>query len=204
MFFNKLLLSLMLLSVPFNVFSQLENKEGQECQECALNDLFSLDGLLSNPEVKEFYDSLSENEKEDFIALIKELNIVSTDILTKLVEVLQKYEDLVVKYNDTNKSEKLKMVIAFASTDLDKFEKEFENNSYKDFINNLTVDEKSNFENLCKEMQSCFKCGTLALSDLFNKFSDLKSKYKEVTKRNMVLVVGCDQDDALPCDYLII
>lgn len=204
MFFNKLLLSLMLLSVSFNIFSQLENKESQECQECALNDLFTLDGLLSNPEVKEFYDSLSENEKEDFIALVKELNIVSTDILTKLVEVLQKYEGLVVKYNDTNKSEKLKMVIAFASTDLDKFEKELENSSYKDFINNLTVDEKSDFENFCKEMQSCFKCGTVALSDLFNKFSDLKSKYKEVTKRNIVLVVGCDEDDALPCDYLII
>lgn len=210
--FNKLVLSLLLLNISFNHFALNENDNlvqsdsHKECtdSECPINNLFNLDSLLSNPEVKEFYESLNEPERENFVLLIKELNIVSSDVLNKLVDILQKYENLVTKFKEVNSYKVLEVVIAFTGTELKSFKKSFDNQKFKEFLTVLSDSEKNEFTALCQEMQNCFKDGMASIVNLFNSFADLKQKYKEVAKKDILIVLGSDQDDALPCEYCII
>ncbi len=228
---NRLLLSLLLLNVSFYNFSlnhdqDLDSDKNSEYvilrDECDSNindedncsedncsddgELFSLENILSNSDIKEFYENLSDLEKTDFTLLVKELNSISEDILNKLIVILQKHEQLVDKFKKVNKYDNLDLVITFSNTHLNDFVKSFNNDKFEEFVNSDSInnEEKAEFKSLCKDMQICFKEGSMAILNLFNSFQILRDKYKASTDNNILIVVGFDQDDALPCEYLVI
>lgn len=213
MLFNRFLLSFLFLNLSLNNFvladsgNLKDSNEIQVCDEtgCPLTHLFNLEGFLENPEVKEFYDNLNDSEKADFLLLIKELNIVSEDVLNKLVNILQKYENLVTKLTKFNNNEDLNLAISITNSDLEDIKRGLDNNKLQEFLNSINSEDKVSFETFYQEMKLCFKDGVKAIANLFDLYQPLKNKYKNyLINKELVIFVGFDQDQVLPFEYLVV
>lgn len=178
------------------------DKDNEELVEVEFNDnednIFSLEKALEDLEVKEFYDSLNQKEKDDFLELIQVLNIKSQDILIKLVEVMQKHKIILNRYKDLVNIDNLKVSISFYGDTLDskRCSRSF---NIQDFCQNFeSEEERVAFEEFYLDLQSCFEEGVDIIAQVFNLFEDLKSKYKAYVNQNLVISVGCEEDSVLP------
>ncbi len=184
------------------IASQNCDKDNEELVEVEFNangdNIFSLEKALEDSEVREFYDSLSEKERNDFVELIQVLNIKSQDILIKLVEVMQKHKIILNRYKDLVNIDNLKVSISFYGDTLES-KRCLRSFNIQDFCQNFdSEEERVAFKEFYLDLQSCFEEGVDIIAQVFNLFEDLKNKYKNYINQNLVISVGCEEDSVLP------
>lgn len=203
MLYKNLFIYFLFFTLSLNVIaSQNSNKDNEELVEVEFDansdNIFSLEKALEDSEVREFYDSLSEKERNDFVELIQVLNIKSQDILIKLVEVMQKHKIILNRYKDLVNIENLKVSISFYGDALES-KRRLRSFNTKDFCQNFeSEEERVAFKEFYLDLQSCFEEGADIIAQVFDLFQDLKSKYKNYINQNLVISVGCEEDSVLP------
>lgn len=203
MLYKNLFIYFLFFTLSLNVIaSQNSNKDNEELVEVEFDanfdNIFSLEKALEDSEVRKFYDSLSEKERNDFVELIQVLNIKSQDILIKLVEVMQKHKIILNRYKDLVNIDNLKVSISFYGDALEskKCSRSF---NTKDFCQNFeSEEERVAFKEFYLDLQSCVEEGADIIAQVFDLFQDLKNKYKNYINQNLVISVGCEEDSVLP------
>lgn len=166
---SKILFLVTLLGVAgyLRAETQEESKRDDIVQKeeiSAIKDFFTVEKILTDNSMKEFYDLLSGSQKEEFQELVNDLNKQIQTVLHKITVLVSNHDELINKYKEWLQKDHLTFSISFSVKEKEgpcddgscQVKKCFENPSMKSFYESLSDDLQKEWNELLTEMmQTC-------------------------------------------------